>query len=110
MTHLLLAADPSGLDLTQLGVGGITVAILLYGIARLWKDNQELRHELSTVQSSSLEKVTVVATMATAQVTEGAKALEAATVMMHQLAGRPGLPAEQLYEIAALLRELKARP
>lgn len=110
MPHLSLLADAAlpGLDLSQLGVAGIIVLILLYGIGRLWKDNLDLRHELSAVQTSSLEKVTTVATTATAQMTEGAKALEAATVMMHQLSGRPGVTAEQLYEIGALLRELRS--
>lgn len=107
MFHLL-AADPS-LDPAAYGVAGTTIVILLYGIKVLWSDNRALRAENNELAAKSLEKITVVATEASHQLAESSKSLEAATVMLHQMAGVPRISPEQLYEIASLLRELRQR-
>lgn len=91
------------------GVAGTTIVILLYILRILWADNKELRHEKDETQAKSLEQVTVVATTASHQLAESAKAMEAATILMHQLAGRQ-LSAEQFYELVSLLRDLKKGP
>ena len=107
----LLAADgtDSALDFGVYGVAGTTVAILLWGIKVLWVDNGELRREKNELASKSLEKITEVATAASHQLAESTKSMEAATVMMHQLAGRPSIGPEQHFELIVLLRELRAR-
>lgn len=103
----LLAAEP--FDPQVFGVAGATIAILLYIIRILWADNRDLRHEQTETAEKSLEKVTAVATTASHHLAEASKAMEAATVMMHQIAGR-SLTAEQWYELVSLLREYRNRP
>lgn len=104
----LLAADPI-FDPAVFGVAGGTILILLYILRILWADNREIRHEKDEIQGRSLEQITAVATTAANQLAESAKAMEAATIMMHQLAGRQ-LSAEQFYELIRILRDLKERP
>lgn len=103
----LLAAEP--IDLGVYGVAGTTIAILLYFIRLLWQEVKDLRHEKDATQAKSLENITAVATTASHHLAESSRAMEAATIMMHQLAGR-SLTAEQFYELLMLLRELKNRP
>ena len=101
--------DPGALDFTVYGVAGTTILILLYFLRVLWTDNRDLRHEQAETQAKSLEQVTSVATTASHHLAESAKAMEAATIMMHQLAGRQ-LTAEQFYELLSILRDLRNRP
>lgn len=106
----LMAADSLTFDPAVFGVAGTTVAILLYGLKILWADNRALREENRDLTVKALDRITSVATEASHQLAESSKALEAATVMLHAIAGRPALSAEQLYEIGSLLRELRQRP
>lgn len=106
---LAAASSDSGLDFTVYGVAGTTIAILLYGITALWKDNRALRHDVNEMATTSLEKITAVATTASHQLAESTKSMEAATVMMHTISGRPALTPEQFYELSVLLRELRER-
>lgn len=103
----MLAAEP--FDLGVFGVAGTTIAILLYFIRILWSDNKDLRHEQSETAEKSLERVTAVATTASHHLAESARAMEAATTMMHALAGR-SLTVEQWYELVTLLRDIRNRP
>lgn len=103
----LFAENTTGFDFTVYGVAGTTIAILLYILSIVWKDNRELRHQADERAARSLETVTAVATTSSIQLAESAKAMEAATVMMHTLAGRPGLSPERLFELNSLLRELR---
>lgn len=103
----MLAAEP--LDLGVYGVAGTTIAILLYFIRILWSDNQALRHEQAETAERSLEKITSVATTASHHLAESARAMEAATIQMHQLSAR-SLTVEQWYQLVTLLREYRNRP
>lgn len=47
-----------GLDLTQLGVSGTLVAILLADRMALWKDNRELRKQMREDQAAMLPALT----------------------------------------------------
>lgn len=100
----LVAPDPA-----TLGVAGTTVLILLYGIRVLWSDNKALREENNELASKALERITTVATDASHQLSESSRALEAATIMLHQIAGRT-LTVEQFYELVSLLRDLRSHP
>lgn len=106
---MLAEAGPGAFDFTVYGVAGTTIAILLYMMRVLWADNRDLRHEKDETQAKSLEQVTSVATTASHHLAESAKAMEAATIMMHTLAGRQ-LSAEQFYELLSLLRDIRNRP
>lgn len=109
MAGLLAQETGGGFDFTVYGVAGTTIALLLYFLNTLWKDNRELRKENQELATTSLERITTVATTASAQLAESAKTMEAATVMMHQVSGRPSLSPRQLHDVEALLRELKAK-
>lgn len=106
---LAAGTTDSGFDLAVYGTAGTTIAILLYGITALWKDNRALRHDGNEMATTSLEKITAVATTASHQLAESTKSMEAATVMMHTISGRPAISPEQFYELSGLLRELKER-
>lgn len=94
-------------DLGVFGVAGTTIAILLYIARILWNDNKELRSENNTIQQVAIERVADIAAKSSAQLADGGKTLEAATIMMHQLSGRPGLDPEQLAELNYHLRALR---
>ena len=110
--YWVLAADDAGgggFDLAVYGVAGTTVAILLYFIKILWSDNKELRSENNTIQQLAIERVATIATQSADQLKESADTLQATTVMMHTLAGRPGLSPEQLAEVNYHLRYLREK-
>lgn len=105
-----MVAEQMPFDPAVFGVAGTTVAILLYILRVLWSDNRALRAENNELAATALAKLTEVATESSHQLAESSKSLEAATVMMHQIAGRPSLTPEQIYELASLLRDLRQRP
>lgn len=115
------STDPPGSVLAAvIWLGGVIILGLLTALRTLWKVNQELRTKLDSLAEKTLEEtearlersltVTIDATkrIATSEQTmdEAMKAVEAATVMMHTLAGRQMNP-EVLTEIALSLRELR---
>lgn len=104
-----LAQDAGGglPDLGVFGVSGATIGMLIYFLLRLYKDKEDLRKEFVQSQASTIERLAEVTVKANAELGESAQALEAATVMMHQLAGRPGISPEQIFEITRLLREFR---
>jgi hypothetical protein len=107
------AGTGSPFDLGVFGIAGTTIAILLFIARTLWNDNKELRVENNTIQQFAVERVATIATQSSTQLQESAKILEATTVMMHQLSGRPALSSEQLAEInynLRVLREFRERP
>lgn len=106
---LAATGSDSALDFGVYGVAGTTIAILLYFVRTLWQDNRDLRRDANEMANRSLEKITAVATTASHQLAESTKSMEAATVMMHTISGRPALSPEQFYELSSLLRELKGR-
>lgn len=110
MLHQLAqeSSSTTPFDLSVYGVAATTIAILLYAIRVLWLEIKDLRHEKDETAAKSLENITSVATTASHHLSESSKAMEAATVMMHTLAGR-SLTAEQWYELVSLLREIKNR-
>lgn len=94
-------------DLGVFGVAGTTIAILLLFVRTLWSDNKDLRLENNTIQKVAIEKIADISAKGSSQLIESAKTLEAATVMMHQLSGRPTLSPEQLGELNYHLRALR---
>lgn len=105
---ILAAESMPAFDPAVFGISGTTIVILLYILRVLWSDNRALRHENNELAARALEKLTAVTTEATHQLAESSKSLEAATTMMHAIAGRPAPSPEQVYELLRLLRDIQS--
>lgn len=102
----LVAAEP-GLDITQLGVAGVVVAILLWYNQLQRGEIKELRTDLSALSTRSLERMTIVATESSLQMREAAAVLIAAQQSIDRLSGRPELTHEDIFEMRQAIIELR---
>lgn len=94
--------------LASYGVAAPFALLCLWIIHRQGKDLETTRADLASATQVGMEKVVPALERSSATVTEATKAVESATVMMHNLAGRT-LSAEHVYELIRLLGVIERR-
>lgn len=114
LTGGLTASDPPTSVLAAvIWLGSVIVGGLLFAIRSLYKDlgaertaRTVLAKDFSDYQADQLRESLKVTIDATSRMAEAERAVEAATVMLHQIAGRQ-LTAETMVELNYNLRALR---
>jgi hypothetical protein len=99
--------DPWGF-LANYGAAAPFAALCLWIINRKDKEIETLRAEVASVTKVGMEQVVPALVRSTDGHAEAVKALEAATSMMHRLAGR-GLDAEVVNRLYRVLRDVEQK-
>jgi hypothetical protein len=101
------SGDPWGF-LANYGAAAPFAALCLWIINRKDKEIETLRAEVASVTKVGMEQVVPALVRSTDGHADAVKALEAATTMMHRLAGR-GLDAEVVNRLYRVLRDVEKR-